>query len=136
MRRSIAVLIALSAVGACAPTEGSTPEAQIATRDGGPRQCFEPGRVINFREGDARQVYLRVLGGGVFEVASTGCLDQGSTNAMAISSTIGINDRLCVGDSARITVLSPSTAMSPCAARVVRSLTEAEIEALPGRQRP
>ena len=136
MRRSIAVLIALSGIVACAPTDASAPGSQIATRDGGPRQCFEPGRVINFRQGEQERLYLRVLGGGVFQVGSAGCFSLGTTNAMAISPSAGISDRLCVGDSARITILSPSSRPGPCFARIERSLTEAEIEALPGRHRP
>ena len=136
MRRSIALLLASVAVAGCAPTDGSAPEAQIAARDGGARQCFQPQRVINFRQGGTQQVYLRVLGGGVFEVSAAGCLDLGSTNAMAISPSIGVSDRLCVGDSAQITVLNPTAAPGACPARVVRSLSGAEVEALPGRQRP
>lgn len=136
MRRSIALSLAAVALAGCAQTDGATPDRRFATTPGGAIQCFQPNRVINFRRGDSQQVYLRVMGGGVFEVSSAGCLDLGSTNAMAISPTIGIGDRLCVGDSARITVLNPSTAMGPCAARVMRSLSEAEIEALPGAQRP
>ena len=136
MRRSIAVLIALSAVAGCAPTDGAAPGTQIATRDGGARQCFDPDRVINFRQGEQERLYLRVLGGGVFQVGSSGCFDLGTTSAMAISPSAGINDRLCVGDSARITILSLSSLPGPCFARIERSLTEAEIEALPGRDRP
>ena len=137
MRRSIAVLIVLSAVAACAPTEFSAPESRIATADNGPRQCFEPRRVTNFRRGETdQQVYVRVLGGGVFEIASAGCFDLGSTNGLALTPTIGISDRLCVGDGARITLLNSTASQSPCLARVVRSLSEPEIEALPGTQRP
>lgn len=137
MRRSIALLIALSAVAACAPTEGSTPESRIATAADAPRQCFEPRRVTNFRRGATdQQVYVRVLGGGVFEIGSAGCFDLGTTNSLAITPTIGVSDRLCVGDSARLTMANPSLSQGPCAARVVRSLTEAEAEALPGPQRP
>ncbi|WP_298163610.1 hypothetical protein [Brevundimonas sp.] len=136
MRRSITVLLALSGLAACAPTEGGAQGSQLATRDGGVRQCFEPGRVINFRQGEQQRLYLRVLGGGVFQVGSSGCFDLGSANAIAISPSAGINDRLCVGDGARIASLGPSSLPGPCFARIERSLTEAEIEALPGRQRP
>lgn len=138
MRRSIFLLLALSGLAACAPTDGAERSPPgFATSAGGPVQCFQPDRVINFTRGaNPQQVNLRVLGGAVFQVSSAGCLDLGSTNAMAISPTIGIGDRLCVGDSARITVLNPSISQSPCAARVERSLTAAEIEALPANHRP
>jgi len=137
MHRSIALLIALSTVAACAPTEGSTPESRFATAESGPRQCFEPGRVINFRRGATdQQIYVRVLGGGVFEIGSAGCFDLGTTNSLAITPAIGVSDRLCVGDSARVTIMNPTISQGPCAARVVRSLTGAEIEAMPRAQRP
>lgn len=137
MRRSIAALIVLSAVAACAPTEGGTPDARFATAADRPRQCFEPSRVTNFRRGQTdQQIHVRVLGGGVFELASGGCFDLGTANGLAISPTIGISDRLCVGDGARVTVLNSTASRGPCQARIVRSLSEAEIEALPSRQRP
>ena len=137
MLRPITVLGALAGIAACAPTDGAQPASSgFATAAGGPTQCFQPDRVINFRQGDTQQVYLRVFGGGVFQVSSAGCLDLGSTNAMSITPSIRNSDRLCVGDSARITVLNPSIAQGPCAARVERSLTQAEIDALPGNQRP
>lgn len=137
MHRSLAIVLAAAAVAGCAPTEGASPNARIATADGGPRQCFEPRRVTNFRRGETdQQVYVRVLGGGVFELASAGCFDLGSTNGLSITPSIGISDRLCVGDGAQISVLNPTIAQGPCSARVVRSLTQTEVEALPGIQRP
>ncbi len=136
MRRSIALFLLAASVAACAPTGQTSPDRQVAARAGGPMQCFQANRVINFRGGDSQSLYVRVLGGGVFEVTSAGCPDLESTNAMALTPTIGIGDRLCVGDSARITILNPSTAISPCPARIVRSLSEAEVDALPGAQRP
>lgn len=136
MRRPIALLLALIGLAACAPT-GADTSPGLGTSAGGPRQCFEPARVINFTRGaNPQQVNLRAFGGAVFQVNSAGCLDLARTNAMAITPTIGVSDRLCVGDSARITVLNPSISQGPCAARVERSLTAAEIEALPGNQRP
>ena len=136
MRRSIALLLVLTAVAACAPTDGVAPQSRVATADGGARQCFVPRQVINFRQGDTQQVYLRVFGGSVFQLSSAGCFDLDSTNGIAITPSMGISDRLCVGDSARITVSNPTVAQGPCSARVVRSLSEAEIGALPSNQRP
>ena len=138
MRYALPVLSAVAVLAGCAPTDGArTASSRLATSAGGPAQCFQPDRVVNFTRGEgSQQVNLRTLGGGVFQVSTSGCLDLGSTNAMTITPSIGIGDRICVGDGARITVLNASYAPGPCAARVERSLTQAEIDALPGRQRP
>jgi hypothetical protein len=136
MRRSIAVLIALSGLAACAPTEGSAPGSGIGLPDGGARQCFQPDRIINFTRGETEQVYVKVLGGGVFAIRSGGCPDVASANSLSITPATGMGGQLCVGDSARIVVPNASFGPDQCLARVERSLTEADVEALPSRQRP
>lgn len=138
MRRTIALVFVVASLAGCAPTDGTQPSRPgFATSAGGPVQCFQPDRVVNFTRGShSQQVNLRVLGGAVFQVSSAGCLDVASTNALSIRPTIGVGDRLCVGDSARVAVLNSSSNQGPCIARVERSLTAAEIEALPGNQRP
>ena len=136
MRRSIALLIALSAVAACAPTGDAAPGSQIGTPGGGARQCFQPDRITNFTRGDDEQVYVKVLGGGVFAIRSGGCPDVGTTNSLSISPATGVGGQLCVGDSARIVLPNARFGPDQCLARVERSLTAAEVEALPGPQRP
>lgn len=136
MRRSIALLVVLSGVAACAPTEGAAPGSGIGRPDGGARQCFQPDRITNFTRGETEQIYVKVLGGGVFALRSGGCPDLGNSNALLITPATGVGSQVCVGDSARITVPGTSFGPNQCLARVERSLTEAEVEALPGRQRP
>ncbi|WGM29987.1 DUF6491 family protein [Brevundimonas sp. NIBR11] len=135
MRRSITVLLFATAVAGCAPTDGPAPSPRFTSVNGQPVQCFQPARIQNFRTEGQQRLYVRALGGAVFELSSAGCFDLGTANTLAITPSVGIADRLCVGDGARI-ALSNSTGQGPCYARVVRSLTAAEIEALPSRSRP
>lgn len=133
MRRSIPLLLSFAALAACAPTEGAS--VQTAAADRPPRQCFTPREVVNFRSDGAQSIYLRTLDGGVYEASSGGCFDIGNAIAVSIAPTMGINDRLCVGDGAQI-VSQSSTRPGPCSMRIVNRLTEAQIEALPSRHRP
>ena len=136
MSRILALVLVGAAVAGCAPTDGTAPGAQIGTAAGGARQCFQPDRIINFTKGDTEQIYVRVLGGGVFAIRSGGCPDVGNANALVITSATSIGSQVCVGDGARIAVPRTSFGPDQCLARVERSLTEAEVEALPSRQRP
>ncbi len=136
MRRSIALLSVLSCVAACAPTGGAAPGGRFQTANDEPARCFQQDRVINFTRGETQQVYVRVLGGDVFAIRGGGCPDVGSANSFSLTPAAGVGNRMCVGDSVRIAV--PDTRFGPdqCLARVERSLTPAEVEALPGIQRP
>ncbi|WP_425991717.1 hypothetical protein [Brevundimonas sp. TWP2-3-2] len=136
MRRPIALVIFLSSIAACAPTEGPAPSSGIGTPDGGARQCFQPDRITNFTRGGTEQIYVKVLGGGVFAIQAGGCPDIGNANALVITPATGIGSQVCVGDSARIALPNVRFGPDQCFARIERSLTEAEVEALPGRQRP
>lgn len=134
MRRSLALVIAAAGVAGCAPTGATVPTADTA--GGGARQCFQPSRIQNFTRGGTDQIYVRVLGGGVFGLQSGGCPDFGVTTSLSITPANGIGDRLCAGDNARIVLPSGSFGPDRCIARVGNSLTPAQIEALPARQRP
>lgn len=136
MRRSIALLLALSGLAACAPTEGAAPGARFRATADEPARCFQPDRVINFARGDTQQVHVRLLGGGVFAIRGGGCPDVGSATAFALTPAAGVGSRICVGDSVRITVPDNRFGPDQCLARVERSLTPAEVEALPANQRP
>ena len=129
------VIVVATGLAGCAPIEGAA-GLRTAAADRPERQCFLPRQVVNFRSDGAQSVYLRALGGDVFEVSSAGCLDLTSSNALSITPSMGISDRLCVGDGARIAVQNPTIGQGPCQARVVRKLTVAEIEALPPGNRP
>ncbi len=134
--RRYAVLLCLAAVAACAPTAPVHPEAEVA-RQTRPRQCFDQSRVTNFRQGDARSLYIRVLNRDVYQLSAGGCLDIDFAVTLAITQDFGGSGQVCVGDTVRLyTAGGPGVTDVPCRARIDRKLTEAEIEALPSRQRP
>ena len=136
MPRLVALLTAAITLSACAPLSTGSSDVTAAAGERAPRQCFQARQIINFREGDAQQIRLRIQGGDVFELGSAGCWDLGSATALSVTPTIGGSDRLCVGDTARITIANASLPQGPCLARITRVLTPAEVEALPARQRP
>ncbi len=136
MRSILAITLTAASVASCAPsTERAAGTPGISTSNDA-RQCFQPDRITNFTRGDAEQVYVKVLGGEVFELNSGGCPDMGRGVSLLIAPTTGIGDRLCVGEDARVSTPNGSFGPSQCRARVVRALTPAEVEALPSRQRP
>ncbi|MBX9616649.1 MAG: hypothetical protein K2X25_13720 [Caulobacteraceae bacterium] len=136
MSRLVALLTAAVTLSACAPVSTGGSDVTAAAGERAPRQCFQARQIINFREGDAQQIRLRILGGEVFELASAGCWELGSAMALGVTPASGGSDRLCVGDTARITVANAPLPQGPCLARITRVLTPAEVEALPSRQRP
>lgn len=136
MYRPIALVLALAGLAACAPSTGNAPGSQAAASEGYARPCFQPARITNFTRGDTQQIYVKVLGGGVFALRSSGCPDFGTGFALQIAPATGIGDRLCVGDSAQVAAPNGSFGPGQCLARVERSLTDAEVEALPSRYRP
>ncbi len=137
MRKAVTVILAAAGLAACAPTEGAPTASRIATADSGARQCFSPSRITNFTRAGTDQIYVRALGGGVFSVRSAGCPDLGTANSLALTPLGGLGGSdLCVGDSARIQVANNNFGPPQCIARVERSLSPAEVEALPSRERP
>ncbi len=134
MRRLVILSAATFALTACAQT--GTPGSAGSSDDRAASACFRPQQVINFRAGEAQNVYLRALGGEVFELRSAGCLDLERSNALSVTPAAGFSNRLCVGDSAEIQVRDATIRQGRCSARVTRRLAEAEVEALPSRYRP
>jgi len=137
MRRlTTAILFTAAATAACAPT----PTGSATTgADRAPRACFATSQVRNFRAGDEEQtLYLRADRNGVFELKTVGwCRDLDWANALVITSEFGGGSRLCTGDPVLIAYAGGGAMPSgPCRARVTRQLTQAEVEALPGRSRP
>ena len=136
MRRSLVLILAGASVAACAPATATAPGAQAGAARTDARPCFQPARITNFTQTDTQGVYVKVMGGGVFELSSAGCPDLGRGLSLVIVPSIGSGDRLCVGDSARVAAPDGSFGPQRCLARVERALTAAEVEALPSRQRP
>lgn len=126
------------ALAACAPT--GRPGAAMA--DGGDppraRQCFNVGQVNNFTNGRTDQVFLRVGRDTVYELnAAGGCPDLDFAQQLAILPEGGaVGSWLCAGDQARVVVPGSTSPSAVCRVRLSRQLTEAEVAALPARQRP
>ncbi len=121
----------LMMAAACAPGP------DMAMPDGSERACFMSDRVINFRAGQSPSIYVKALGGDVFEVQTTSyCSGIESANTLAFTPLIGSSTRTCVSDSLSIDVAVAGVSSNRCRARVVRQLSEEEVAALPSRYRP
>lgn len=126
---------AVLAVSGCAPTAGEGGTTETASS----RQCFFADEVRNFRGGETQSIYVRDLRNQVFELRGAGfCRDLDYALALSIRPQTGGINRLCTGDWAEVAVAGggATPSMGPCRVQVTRALTEAEVEALPSRQRP
>jgi hypothetical protein len=119
------------AVAACAPTDAVAP----TPGQGSGQVCFFPRQVTNFRFADADTVYVRSSRRDVYRLTTTGCLDGEASLSIALLPGGG-GSRLCPGDRVDIVLSSNTIGQNPCRARVEDRLTEAEVEALPDRDRP
>ena len=127
---SLPVLILASA---CAPGPDMAPGAAAGAGD----VCFTSDRVINFRAGATPSVYVKAIGGDVFELQTFGpCRDIDSAYTIGLSPLAGESYRTCVGDGIDLQVAAAGVAANRCRARVVKKLTEEEVAALPSRYRP
>ena len=134
---SIAFLVLASGLGlsACAPTSDHSMTADSAERT--PRQCFDTDRVINFRSDQEHTLYVRAANRDVYELQTGGpCRELETTIGIVLQPSAGGFNRLCIGDWANVGVAGSTSLSGRCRARVVRALTEAEVEALPSRVRP
>lgn len=118
-----------TALSACAPTSpgGSAQTSSLGSR------CFYTDQIDNFR-GNNQSIYLRARNKDVFELQTFGmCSDIDFAFAIAFVPNTPLN-RLCVGDTSRLVVGGPPRDL--CRVQVVKKLTEAEVAALPARDRP
>ncbi|MDP3379125.1 MAG: hypothetical protein Q8S53_12250 [Brevundimonas sp.] len=121
----------LMMASACAPGP------DMAMSNGTERACFMSDRIINFRAGQSPSLYVKALGGDVFELQSTGyCRDMDSAVSLGFTPLTGSSERTCVGDPIDINVSVAGASSNRCRARVVRKLSEEEVAALPSRYRP
>lgn len=139
MRAVLSALVAVPLVlASCAP--GPMTQADGATRSSALRPCFYSDQIRNFREAGPGRVFVRDNRDQVFEIESSGgCFDVGSTNRFAIVTDLpgAVSSRACVDDSVRILVPEGAGVRSDiCRARITSALSEAEVAALPDRQRP
>lgn len=134
MSRMFPLLMAAAgatALSACAPMGATKPSPAGA----GERQCFYADQIDNFR-GNNQTLYVRARNKDVFELKTLGYCDNiDFTFSIAFLPDAGFN-RLCTGDLSRILVSGGTPPRAPCRVQVVKKLTEAEVMALPARDRP
>ena len=139
--RLLAVLsTAAVALGACAPTTDGADRPTRTASTSPERQCFSVTQVRNFRQGGTGTIYLRSGRNEVYEINNAGgCFELDFANQLAIlPDGAGLaGDRVCSGDAARIILASGGPGgRDVCRVRVTKRLTDAEVAALPDRQRP
>jgi hypothetical protein len=134
MIRASAVALSVPALllaAACAPA----PDAALNPRSAD--TCFMSDRVVNFRVGPSPSIYVKALGGDVYEMQTTSsCPGIESANTLAFTPLVGSSSRTCVSDSLSVDVAVAGASSNRCRARVVRKLSEEEVAALPSRYRP
>jgi hypothetical protein len=127
----IAAVTGATALSACAP---------MAANDGAPTasrstQCFYANQVDNFR-GNDQTLYVRTRNKDVFELETFGaCSNIDFAFGIAFLPNRGIN-RLCTGDLTRVVVVGGGEPRAQCRVQVIKKLTDAEVMALPARDRP
>ena len=140
MRQSLLVLVPATALlmgSACAPVP--TPaKAQMAESAAPERRCFSEQQIQNFRSTSAGTLYLKVWGAnaGTYQLSTSGgCLDLNTAHQVSIRPMTGVG-RLCAGDWANVVAPGSSGPLQTCRALIDKRLTDAEIAALPARDRP
>ncbi|WP_313577329.1 DUF6491 family protein [Brevundimonas sp.] len=119
---------------ACAPQTNGASSVQTASSTAAP--CFYPDQVRNFRSDDRSNIYFDTGRGRIYQAQATGvCQDLDFAMSMTIRPESTGKSRLCAGDSALLRVRGMGMG-GPCRVRVVKALTEAEVAALPSRERP
>ncbi|MAL57919.1 MAG: hypothetical protein CL682_12385 [Brevundimonas sp.] len=131
---ALACLLTGAALTGCA---APAPQKTLAEAGAEAARCFRTDQVRNFRAERPANLYVRSVRGDVFEInTSGGCWDLDSAISIAITPTAGVSENVCVGDPVNILVPSATPGNRTCRAFITRSLTEAEVEALPDRARP
>lgn len=124
-------VLALS-LSACAPTSAPSTESPSSVSA---RRCILHSQVQSFTEKN-EVVYLHGPGKSVFQLEPASfCPELDTTMQLALVPQRGTH-QVCVGD--WITLVAPySTATTlPCRVRIVRSLSPADIAAMPEKDRP
>lgn len=124
------IAVGATALSACAMS-GNTQSPSGASE----RQCFYADQVDNFR-GNNQTLYIRARNKDVFELKTLGYCDNiDFAFRIGFVPDAGFN-RLCTGDVSRILVSGGTPPRAPCRVQVVKKLSEAEVAALPARDRP
>lgn len=127
----IAVLALGAATTACAPT---TPG--MAGTTGEARECFFVSQVRSFASSDDRRVYVETGSNEVFELQTFGCSNVDWSNSIGIRTTTGGGSSVCSGLDAELIVPDLPGGRTTCPVTGVRRLSDAELAALPERDRP
>ena len=115
----------------CAPTTSSE---RIDT-DRSARQCLFQDQITSFRVRNDT-IYLRGSGKSVFQLEAAGhCRDLENAMGLAFLPQGGLTN-LCTGDWTMVVPSGATPPVTPCRVRIVKRLTDAEIAALPDRDRP
>ena len=123
----LAGLTCLLAASACAPAVPSRRQAVD-----GERQCFFSSNLRNFRVTRDQILYVRSSADDIFEIQPLGpCRDLELAQSIAL---IGSTTSLCTGDVAA--VAGTPGPRERCQVRVAARLSEEQVAALPGRDRP
>lgn len=125
----ILAILALGAGTACAPT---TPGM---AQTGAPRECFFTSEVRSFASSDDRHVYVRTGRNEVFELSTMGCSNADWSHQIGIVPRGG-GTSVCSSMDAELIVPDLPGGRTTCPVTGVRRLTDAEVTALPERDRP
>jgi len=131
-----ALLAASFTIASCAPVNGGGSSGQTAANTTA-RQCIFQRDIRNFRvSNDGRNVYVRTGMKSVYQLETLGaCPDLENALAIGFKPNGGLTS-LCVGDWTRIVSAPRDFDNTPCSVRMVKGLTDAEVAALPARDRP
>ncbi|HEY1073318.1 DUF6491 family protein [Brevundimonas sp.] len=133
-RLAPALLVAAAGVVAlagCAPTTAPDRTTSLAPE----RQCLFQNQIQSFRVRD-QNIYIRGSGKAVFQLETAGyCRDLDDAMGVAFLPQGGLN-RLCTGDWTQLVPSGATPPVTPCRARIVKRLSDAEVAALPERDRP
>lgn len=123
----LSIALATTAVAGCAPM---SPSAAGLDGQTDPRRCFLVSQVRNFSAAEDGKIVVHASRRSAFELTAVGyCRDIDWANQVALQPLIG-ESSLCVGDTADLVVRPLGGDAERCRIRIIRSLTEAEIEAL------
>jgi hypothetical protein len=131
MRSGFLLIASALALASCAPVDGAD-----AVRSSEPRACFLVQQVTSFRSDGRQSVYVRTIGDEVFRLDAVACPGLETNFQIGLDTGLGASSRLCQGDSARLIARGYTQDVQSCPARVGPRLTEAEVAALPSRNRP
>ena len=126
------LIVSAIALSACAPTTTSTQRTESV---GPERQCLFQDQIQSFRVRD-QSIFLRGSGKTVFQLEATGyCRDLDGAMGIAFLPQGGLT-QICTGDWTMIVPSGATPPVTPCRVRIVKKLSDAEIAALPARDRP